>query len=384
MLTKPIADLKVADVQALLGVAESRYLDFKSAPVGAADRDRREFLADVSAFANASGGDILFGVDEQDGAASAVSGISLPDADKEKLRLGDLIRSGLEPRLTHFEITWLPMARDVGVLVVRVPRSWTAPHRVTLQGHDKFYIRNSAGKHPMNVDELRRAFTLGEEVADRIRRFRAERVGLLLSDNGPFPVSGGPKLIQHIVPLGAVVDPADLKLSPESATDLRPLGVSGYSWRYSLDGLALYNEGANKVTYTLAFRNGIVELVSWLPTDERKLINLSRMERYAAEAWEHYRRFSAKQGIEPPLYHFLSLASVKGLGVHLPAMHAYDNSIPSRQDLLLLPEVVTSTELETLVPQKVLRPAFDLLANAFGLSRSFNFRADGQYEPVPF
>jgi hypothetical protein len=36
--------------------SQSRYLDFSSAPVGNADKDRREFVADISAFANASGG----------------------------------------------------------------------------------------------------------------------------------------------------------------------------------------------------------------------------------------------------------------------------------------------------------------------------------------
>ena len=127
MLTRRLSDLTIVDIQALKGVAESRYLDFKSAAVGAADRDRREFLADVSAFANASGGDIVFGVSTKDGVAADVTGIELADPDKEKLRLGDLIRSGAEPRLGQFDMVWLPIEGAQGVLVIRIPRSWVAP-----------------------------------------------------------------------------------------------------------------------------------------------------------------------------------------------------------------------------------------------------------------
>jgi Putative DNA-binding domain len=118
---------------ALIGLSESRYLEFKSAAVGGTDKERREFLADVSAFANASGGDIIFGITEQDGIATGAPGITLTDPDQEKLRLGDLIRTGLEPRLTYFDLTWVQLAGALGYLVVRVPRSWIAPHRVTLQ-----------------------------------------------------------------------------------------------------------------------------------------------------------------------------------------------------------------------------------------------------------
>jgi predicted HTH transcriptional regulator len=42
-----------------------------SAPIGGSDRDRKEFLADVSAFANPSGGDIVIGIEEDEGVAGA-------------------------------------------------------------------------------------------------------------------------------------------------------------------------------------------------------------------------------------------------------------------------------------------------------------------------
>jgi hypothetical protein len=234
------------------------------APVGSSYEDRREFVADVTAFANAAGGDIVFGVRAKDGVASEVPGITLDNPDKEKLRLGDLIRAATEPRLANVSMEWLPIQGNIGVLVVRIPRSWIAPHRVTLQGHDKFYVRNVAGKHPMNVDELRQAFTLAESVAERIRAFKTERVRTILGDEGPFPVPPGVKLIFHAVPLSAFVDPPpEVKLTSGTAEHLRPLDQMGYDGRYTLEGYANYRRANGSVrAYTLAFRNGIIEALA--------------------------------------------------------------------------------------------------------------------------
>ena len=45
-------------------VPEGHHLDYKETLSGNNDRAKREFLKDVTAFANANGGDILIGVEE--------------------------------------------------------------------------------------------------------------------------------------------------------------------------------------------------------------------------------------------------------------------------------------------------------------------------------
>src|SRR5947209_6589970 len=57
MLTKRLPDITIADIEKLHGIVESRCIDFKSQAVAGGDRERRDFLADVTAFANASGGE---------------------------------------------------------------------------------------------------------------------------------------------------------------------------------------------------------------------------------------------------------------------------------------------------------------------------------------
>ena len=46
------------------GVPESRSLEFKAKLVWGTESERKEFLADVSAFANAGGGDLVLGIEE--------------------------------------------------------------------------------------------------------------------------------------------------------------------------------------------------------------------------------------------------------------------------------------------------------------------------------
>lgn len=123
MIAKHLDDISLNDLEALKdnGVAEGHFLDFKAIGVGPSHEDRREFLADVSSFANASGGDIIFGVAETGGIANDVSGFALADPDKEELRLKNLVRDGLEPRLTNVGIRWLPKDQTVGMLLVSSP-----------------------------------------------------------------------------------------------------------------------------------------------------------------------------------------------------------------------------------------------------------------------
>jgi len=56
-LGKPDVDALIAD-----SVGESKTLEYKQELPGPKDDDKREFLADVSSFANASGGDIIYGI----------------------------------------------------------------------------------------------------------------------------------------------------------------------------------------------------------------------------------------------------------------------------------------------------------------------------------
>src|SRR4051812_46354373 len=88
-----------AHLQALVdaGVPEGVLLEYKRESYGRADADVKEFLKDVSSLANTSGGHLIIGMDEVGGVATALVPLQGIDPDKERQRLENLARDGLEP-----------------------------------------------------------------------------------------------------------------------------------------------------------------------------------------------------------------------------------------------------------------------------------------------
>ena len=67
MINKPLDQLTLGDIKDLIEnqVQEDKNIDYKETLPGNADGDKKEFLADVSSFANLNGGDIIFGIKEK-------------------------------------------------------------------------------------------------------------------------------------------------------------------------------------------------------------------------------------------------------------------------------------------------------------------------------
>ena len=120
MLQKPLSEITIDDLSELVAnaVSESRNLEFKRELCGTTDSDKKEFLADVSAFANATGGDLIFGIDEVDGVASAIVGVQNNDLDSQILRLESLIRDGIEPRIPGVRCQLIPSGSLGPVLIL--------------------------------------------------------------------------------------------------------------------------------------------------------------------------------------------------------------------------------------------------------------------------
>src|SRR5262249_5612915 len=127
------------------------------------------------------------------------------DVDAEILRLENIARTGLQPRILNLQ-TW-PVALKQGgsVVVVRTPRSYNPPHRVIRQGkgQNRFWVRSSAGKYEPDVDELRFLFLVAPEIGERARRFRADRLNKIKGGTGPVPLQEYRFFVLHIMPFSA-------------------------------------------------------------------------------------------------------------------------------------------------------------------------------------
>ena len=386
-LHKQLELIKESDLEDLIlnQTSEGKKIEYKKTIFGNKDSDKKEFLADVSSFANTMGGDIIYGLEEVDGIPKTITGLKETNVDALKLRIESIIQNGVRPRIPNIKVHDVKCSSGT-VIIIRIPRSWASPHMVTFGNHSKFFSRNSAGKYQLDVDELRTAFLISETGAERIRNFRIDRLGKIISGDTPILLKDTPKIVFHIVPFNAF----DLRVKLDiintlrDFSKLRPLGANSWNHRYNFDGILTYSTIPNTdfaYSYLQIFQNGILEAVqsSLLKLrDDRKIIPSIAFEEYLIKGLPNLLTIQRQIGVEPPLFIMLSLLDVQGyiMGVDT-SRFLYENFHPIDKKDLVIPEImIESFECEY---AKVLKPLFDSVWNATGHAGSINYDSNEEW-----
>ncbi len=388
MINRPLAQVMAADLNALLadGTLENKTLEYKLLLPLTTDKDKKEFLADVSSFANAGGGDLIYGVAALDGTPTAIPGLAEFNEDKEILRLESSIRDGIEPRIPGVQFQTVRGFAEGPVLIIRVPRSWAAPHMVTFKGTSKFFARSSAGKFQMDVDELRTAFEGAGRLPERITNWRTERIGRIIANEGPFQLGEDGRLVIHLVPMAHFVESEAISIQSlyDSKVVFPPISAHGWSRRLNMDGLVTFRSADESVlrarSYTQVFRNGCVEAVCDELVhrgDGTKSIPCVWYEQETISAVTQFLKAYEGLGVAPPILCFLTLQGVEGAHMQVGPDRTSRDAYPIDRDTLVLPDV-SITDLNCDVAS-LLRPVFDMVWNSCGYLRSFNYDSDGEW-----
>lgn len=373
-------------------VREGPHLDFKrDLPRAWNDAAKHELVADATAFANAGGGDLIYGLDE-DGDATAAAIVPQPIAnpDQETRRVQDMLLTNSEPRLPGCQVVTLPVTVDGTrghAMVVRVPQSWGGPHRVKINNH--FYIRDGLRKRPLDVPEIRAMFNRSELQAQRVANFRTGRLGKILSGEGPRMVRG-PALVLHLVPTQAML--GQVQIDPIQYTNLTnghrylPLiGATGNPARINLDGaLALRNMGADDAThgYSLLFRSGFFEATYALTgrNDGAAVLPSVTYEQNLTQLLGRFRTELAHLGINGECAVMLSLLRAHEVVLGVRDRWGYNEPHQGRFDreVVALPDSIAAVDDS---PERALRPVFDALWQAAGFEGSRNYNEAGEWAP---
>jgi hypothetical protein len=382
VLEKPVDQITEGDLIELItdAVVEQKTLEYKSELPGDQQSDKIKFLGEVSSLANTLGGTLIFGIAENGNHVPvALNGMDIPDVDREVGRLDQIIRSGITPRLPLMTIRPLRLASGKFTILVKVGRSWAAPHMVSVNDNQKFYLRSSNGKYLMDFGELQNAFGRADTLASMVRSFVQDRYSMTYTSETPIPIEGGLKLVCHIVPF-TFADTTSHLVLPDADTlrgRMCPLLTNGWNGFFNLDGFCTYNSGRDGISssYAQLFRNGVIEALVSIDQDDRTLYP-EFVEDLVVTFNKRYFPLLRDLGVSTPLAIHTSLLGTKGYirGVARGSFTPYE-ARPITKEQVVLPIVQLddyTTEVEVL-----LKPAFDALGNALGQQRSLSYNAEG-------
>ena len=385
MIKKKLDQITEEDLQLLKEneVLEGKTIEYKRELNLDSRDDRKEFLADVSSFANATGGDLIIGIIENSGIPDEIKGLEREILDNLEGKIEGLLRDATEPRV-YVDIHEVPLSNSKFVLIIRVPNSWRSPHRILMRDNN-FYSRNSNGKYQLDIEELRNAFNLSETLVEKIKSFREDRLSKIYANDAPAPLNDNGKTIIHIIPINAFNSGQNYELDQINQNNLKLIRGAPSETRYNLDGIIAYNSDIF-TDYIQIFRNGIIEALDEDLTDTRYdglVIPSGLYEPALVETIKNYLNILESLNVETPVFIFISLIGVKGYTL---ATNTLAFNLPSRRkhyildrDVVLLPETIIEdydAEIEQL-----LKPIFDSLWRAFGYPSSYNYNANGEWEP---
>lgn len=152
---KNLNEWTIDDINTLIGDEqwrESSTIDYK-----------REFKArdegfkkDVCAFANAQGGYLFMGLDEDNGLATSIVGIDDVGIDDYNLAISNALSSSIEPSRPAYESHLIPLDNKKCILIIHVLEGYDKPYRVRNEG--RFWIRGNAGNEVMSYMVLQDMF----------------------------------------------------------------------------------------------------------------------------------------------------------------------------------------------------------------------------------
>jgi hypothetical protein len=387
-------DLGEGHLRALIGeVAEARDLDFKRELAAPTSDGKREFLKDVSSLANAGGGDLVYGIDEDENGVAREIAAQQFNPDDERLRWEEVLLRGVDPRIAGVQMRAIDV-QGGRVLLVRVPQSWNAPHAVTFGGMFRFYSRHSTGVYELDVAELRSAFSAGAAMADRIRDFRTERLGRIVAGETPVALrQNGARVVVHLVPVEAFTTAPTINLEGAEGSGLfQPLfsDLGGTYSRWNIDGKATYDldqeDGATQ--YSQLFRNGIFEGVdTWLMEHREhrqvagRVAEGNVIETYLASRLANPLQVMRRIGASTPIVVLVSIIGARDFVVLSGSNAYYGGRRPMPRidrDMLLFPDVIVET-FEANLP-RLMRPVVDAMWQAGGWPGSSRYDAEGNWQ----
>ncbi len=395
---KPLEAITDADLQALIDnqVREGQTLEYKRDLYGRGDEEVREMLRNISSIANAFGGDLLIGVDEnEEGIAVNLPGVE--NAEVEAQRVVGSSLANIEERVLGLRAWPVRLQNGRSVVIVRIPRSLRAPHMVTFKGLNQFWARHDRQKAPMSTHEIKDVCLRVEGLMEELGRFLEKRKREILKD-----IFWAPYYVVAVTPIFAnseVLEIGDTRLRYLLEN---PMGQRQEGWNVifedhphpTLNGLIM--EIPNRKALEL-FRTGHMELrvrideVSFcrgrVEIEERQypVLYACPLVEYPVSLLRLGKAIYDYLGLTDPivvsvlLYNIDEFALHRGVdeGQRMTPNPYYGPRILRKKHLYIPPRQTPSLD----EPDKVAKMCVDRLWQAFGYEQAPLFDTEGNFRP---
>lgn len=388
---KLLSTISEEDVAALVAnkVCETSRVEFKRELMLQTDDQKREFLADTTAFANGSGGRILLGIDAPKGLAADAPGIDPMEADALILQATNLLRDSVKPPILGIDTRLVPCKSGQAILIINIPQSFIPPHMVSFRGSQKFFIRSSNGKHLMEYSEIRSSFLKGATTRDKLDSLRSNRIQRVLSGSDFRGIDTSvPAFLLEVVPVVSLYETRAIAfydyriLRPE----LKPIDSYSGDSTFDFEGLVNYewDHRSNKVgDYCRLNRAGYISAYSTslcYQLNGKPALTSSHFESKLSESTKEYSSLLSKLGCSLPHAVLMTLINAKGMELRRGPLASTINTYhPILESYLLAQDSLITDETEQ--PIRILRPQFDAFWNAFGIASCLNYNKDGNWAP---
>lgn len=361
-------------------IAESDAWDFKQTLYDQSDRGTADFLKDVTAFANASGGTIVLGVRTDDaGRADAVMGISPTNGiDAEIQRLEHILRDSVAPDITGaVKISEESDATGKQVLIIDIEESSLAPHRIVAKGKYKshFFIRRGRRCEEADVAALRDMFAGKQRAGDMFRSFVRTRVEAIKIGDYPHGQEAVPEMLVHVAPRRSFGSRrlVDWLLLPDNRFRFVPNTQTAFRSRPNIYGVISIGDQIGS-PYNLAFNNGAAELLRQAflanPTDTKSGVDASTLARILLDDLPHALRLMHGVFAEDAYFvaiNFLRVPKVDLVEHRAAGLARFHNSIPAATQFEIPTSVIRTGSEEAF--REDVQYLLDMVWRAWGQER---------------
>jgi hypothetical protein len=382
----PIDNLKKEHIEQLIedAIRENRFLeykreyDFKSSDIEKRKDQKTEFLRDITAFANAGGGDLIIGISENN---------HTPTKPYDPIDKIDTYIKELENLYTRIEPKFIskPIMKPIEVeggkiLLIRIRKSIAAPHRVIKENDYQFYTRVEKSKTTMDINEIREAFLRNSNVLEKAENFVRNRIDLVA--RGEKHHVKPPAVFFYVIPIST--QPFQIDVKDKRIKDNLDKIAWGNSIQFNIDGLIIQN----KSNPMQLFRDGKIEQIltgsdlfyEWYKYNCFFLPEFDNFVKWKLEMIiEFYKRFD----IQPPFVFFLGIIGAKEYkyaNAQNPSEYWTDQAFSRKETFGSDLEIISSNIIDEFIPaEKMLKDVLDTLYQGFGEPFCISYDKDGNW-----